>query len=44
LGKSVKVACAYPSQRAVKYQWHAESGVLSVELPQTNCARLFELG
>jgi alpha-galactosidase len=42
-GEDLTVKCVYPQNFPVTMQWQKESGVLSVGLPQRNCARLFEL-
>lgn len=42
-GIKAKVRCFYPSYENCKFEWNGVDGVLRAELPQENCARLFEL-
>lgn len=42
-GKMAEVRCAYPSYKGCNYKWNKDSGLLTVQLPQNNCARLFEI-
>lgn len=41
--KDVQVNVGYPSYEECKYQWNPDSGLLSVQLPKQNSARLFEI-
>lgn len=42
-GRAITVRCGYPLRERCSWQWNEEDGVLSVELPDTNCARLIEI-
>lgn len=42
-GKNVKVVCAYPKNREVYYHWNKEAGEITVELPVSISARVFEI-
>lgn len=42
-GKDVTVYLGYPAKADCKYHWNKEAGVLTVELPASVSARVFEL-
>ncbi len=42
-GQQMRVKCGYPQERPCRYQWNAEAGELTVELPMRVSARLFQL-
>ncbi len=42
-GKKLLAVCIYPKSYRCEYQWNPQKGTLTVRLPQTYCARLFEL-
>jgi alpha-galactosidase len=42
-GCNVKLSCAYPTYEECEYQWNQESGLLTVKLPKSYMARLFEI-
>ena len=41
--EDIHIKVGYPQYKNCKYHWNANSGLLSVELPVVNCARLFEI-
>jgi alpha-galactosidase len=42
-GRKAKARCIYPSYENCRYEWNSADGIFKAELPQVNCARLFEL-
>ncbi len=42
-GRNVKVKCMYPSHESCSFKWNQDTGTLSVKMPETTVARLFEL-
>lgn len=41
--EDIHIKVGYPQYEDCKYHWNTHSGLLSVELPVVNCARLFEI-
>lgn len=41
--QELTVECAYPQQADCQWQWHAPSGILTVNFPKNDMARLFKI-
>ena len=42
-GQNISMTCGYPRTEPCRYQWNAQAGELTVELPERISARLFQL-